>query len=746
MLVLLQLKYLILMPEAPPQPDTITTLAATLHEAAAASQQRRALILSGECEWCRSAAAGVVTLFPADQCLLISSQSAAEIQMITNREVFKHLGSEADLVIYDAHDGFDADAFGAVSGVIRGGGLLLLLTPPLNSWPSLPDPEAERLFSSAAGPSHFIQRFIAVAQQAEGVTIVEQGRDISIPTPQPEQPVVPAANKDLYRSDDQANAVAAIMKVARGHRHRPLVLVSDRGRGKSSALGMAAAQLIQNGLKRIIITGPRLDAAAAVFQHARRLLPDSRQTRGLIQTDTGRLEFMAPDELILTQPKADLVLVDEAAAIPGPLLSTLLSHHARIAFATTVHGYEGTGRGFALRFNKVLDAQTPGWQQLHLQQSIRWAEDDPMEQFVFNALLLDASIAAEAELEGIDCNACHREQLQREQLLRDETLLSQVFGLLVLAHYRTRPNDLRQLLDSPGLQIHILRHHNQVVAVALLIEEGEIDEALGKQVYLGHRRLHGHLLPQSLAFHAGMLEAPQLRYLRLMRIAAHPAVQGRGLGSRLVSEVAAGIDKNRYDCLGTSFGVTIELLRFWQRLQFLPVRLGLTREHSSGTHSLIMLQGISNSGREFTRETHARMQTQLPALLSDPLRDLDPQLAGLLLQDKHHPTSEIEPQDWQDIFSFAWANRGYEFCLAAIIKLVAQATADAACMSDLSVQQRCLLTTRVIQKRDWAETVAQCGLSGRGEAIRLLRETMQKMVARYCPTTTQKTIRQSLDL
>ncbi|MCG7973391.1 MAG: DUF1726 domain-containing protein, partial [Candidatus Thiodiazotropha taylori] len=36
--------------------------------------------------------------------------------------------------MYNAFSGFDPDAFGAVSGTLTGGGLLLLLTPSLDHW------------------------------------------------------------------------------------------------------------------------------------------------------------------------------------------------------------------------------------------------------------------------------------------------------------------------------------------------------------------------------------------------------------------------------------------------------------------------------------------------------------------------------------------------------------------------------------------------------------------------------------
>src|SRR5690606_42099695 len=52
----------------------------------------------------------------------------------------------------------------------------------------------------------------------------------------------------------------------------------------------------------------------------------------------------------------DLVIVDEAAQLPVALLQHLVLCHpdTPLAFATTTHGYEGTGRGYVLRFSKWL--------------------------------------------------------------------------------------------------------------------------------------------------------------------------------------------------------------------------------------------------------------------------------------------------------------------------------------------------------------------------------------------------------
>ena len=80
-----------------------------------------------------------------------------------------------------------------------------------------------------------------------------------------------------------------------------------------------------------------------------------------------------------------------------------------------------------------------------------------------------------------DSETCSRERLDRDALMDDETTLAQVFGLLVWAHYRTRPFDLRQMLDAPEVSVQVLRHGESIVATALVAEEGGLDAPLAHE-------------------------------------------------------------------------------------------------------------------------------------------------------------------------------------------------------------------------------------------------------------------------
>lgn len=86
--------------------------------------------------------------------------------------------------------------------------------------------------------------------------------------------------------------------------------------------------------------------------------PAKAATDVLAQFAGEKFRFIAPDALLASDEQADWLVVDEAAAIPAPLLYQLVSRFPRTLLTTTVQGYEGTGRGFA-EILRSLSAFTP---------------------------------------------------------------------------------------------------------------------------------------------------------------------------------------------------------------------------------------------------------------------------------------------------------------------------------------------------------------------------------------------------
>ncbi|WP_136066329.1 tRNA(Met) cytidine acetyltransferase TmcA [Modicisalibacter radicis] len=596
---------------------------------------------------------------------------AAGSSALPTRQARSRLGGEHDLVIVDALSpgaGFDPDAFGALAGTVRAGGLLVLLTPEawrdgrprpdadyarLAAWPHPPEALSARNLVRIArrlAASPLVLHWPAASPVPE-LTLPEA----SLPAPQP------AATDDCL-SHDQA---AAVRRLTRLRRRRPLVLSADRGRGKSSALGIAAARRLQAGEREVWLTAPRPAAIEPVFARLGEALPGGRREAHAFHAELAHgpvaVRFLAPDALseALDGPGIDprsppTLFVDEAAAIPAPLLGRWLAAFPRIAFATTVHGYEGTGRGFDLRFRARLDSETPDWRACRLEQPVRWGEGDPLETLTRELLLLDAEPADDAAVgAALDAGGLDYRELDRQALADDEAGLGELFGLLVQAHYRTTPGDLRQLLDGPELTLVAAYAGAHCVGVCVGQREGGFPPALAEAIHHGQRRPRGHLLAQSLAAHGGFRDAAEARWCRVLRVAVHPAARRLGIGSALIERLAASAAEAGDDYLGASFGAEPGLIAFWRAQGMVALRLGLSREASSGEHALMMARGIRPGVEDALHAWRTRFATLLPSLLSAELGELDAAVAMALLE-----TGEAPAVDAETLARLAWFAAG----------------------------------------------------------------------------------------
>src|SRR5690554_822812 len=623
------------------------------------------------------------------------------------------LGQEHDLIIFDALEAgaFDADALGALSGTLRAGGLLVLLTPLV--------PRDVTVVSA----SRYLARLLRQLAGAPGVACWHADDELQLPVLSESPGDAKARFTGSHDKDcltaDQAEAVARLVRL---RRRRPLVLTADRGRGKTAALGIACARLLAAGQTHILITAPRPEAIAALFERLMALRPGGqRQGNRFVEAGVGCVEFMAPDVLSDKLERGETggpgswLLVDEAAAIPAAMLGAWLTAFPRIVFATTVHGYEGSGRGFALRFRERLERQAPEWQQYHLAAPIRWRADDPLEPLVNQLLLLDAEPPAVVSLAPLVL-----QHWQQAQLVADEQTLRAVFGLLVQAHYRTTPGDLQRLLDERGLSITTLTSDGQVQAVCVSAAEGGFAPELAERVARGERRLPGHLLAQSLAAHAGSRQALTAHLRRVQRIAVHPERRREGLGRHLLEAECEAAREAGIDLLGASFGAEPGLLTFWQTLGFCTVRLGLSRETSTGEHDVMVAAPLSAEGSAIRAGLVRRFRSLLPALLAFELAALDPEVVLALLREGGSPP-RVE-DEWQDLADVAGARREPALARPALQALVWRAAQASPHESELA-----WLAGWAFQGRDLAWLAAQAGVTGRRQALARLRE----IVGRY---------------
>lgn len=633
--------------------------------------------------------------------LWLAAEDGANVRH--QRRAQDYLGQELDILVFDASQQFSADSLAAILGCLCAGGVLLLILP------------------AHTRQSRWQRRLLHIADQCamQSDAIEYWQSPQTLPQPQSAASTTPTAV-----TIDQLQAIMAIEQVLSGHRRRPLVITADRGRGKSAALGMAAAQLMQQGRKLIGLTAPSRASVVSVFKHAQQALPGARFEKEDLVWQERRLKFFAPDRLLLEQPVLDVLLVDEAAAIPMPMLALMLKHYSRMVFSSTVHGYEGSGRGFATRFRQLLDQRAPGWHSLSLSTPIRWAEDDPLEAFSFRALLLDAELAELDSSSLPSRSEWNCVEISADDLLANEAYCQQLSALLVQAHYRTRPSDLQMLLDHAELRLFVVLANQQLLACLWLVAEGPLNAELADAVYAGERRLKGQLLPQTLLAHAGLPDAGDYRYQRIVRIAVHPSVQRQGLGSQLLQHVEAQLDT---DLLGASFALSEPLLHFWLANDFQPVRLGVSVDHVSGHQALVMLKPVTDRGQAMLQRAQQRLTQQWPYLLTQSLRHLSVAEVVLVTAQLPLPQMPIDGLQLQEVEAFALRQRGLAFSQYSL-QCWLMSRINTAAFAALSQQQQTLLIRLFLQQWSQAELVESLALSGKKALVEQCRLAVQLLL------------------
>ncbi|MBU1618909.1 MAG: GNAT family N-acetyltransferase [Gammaproteobacteria bacterium] len=639
-------------------------------------------------------------LKPEGKSYWLGHEAPAGFTLLSAKQKQQWLGTECDLLVVDARHSVDWDLVAASSGCLKAGGLWLFVTETPDIWRQQPNPAAKRVLpyplDAAIYTGLFKQFWLEQLSEQRWVKLIE-GNSAVIPL-LPEV-MVSSKAEHPFRTTEQQHAVAAIYKVVTGHRRRPLVLTAHRGRGKSSALGLAAAQLAQQGKTDILLTGPSPVAVQTAFFIAANLLNEPYQP-GQNQLLKGVIRFVPVDVLLAEKQQNTVILVDEAAAIPTPQLQQLADLYSRLVFATTEHGYEGTGRGFQLRFQSYLQQHCPGFQKLHLHQPIRYQANDPLEQLIFKGFLLeqtDSGVTALQQPKVVSYPV--------KELLLQPQKLQQIFSLLSLAHYQTDVMDLWALLDNPALKIYTLEQAKQVIACALISFEGELDQELALAVAHGKRRVQGHLLAQSLAFHCLQPQLAEQKMARIQRIVVHPSVQIQGLGSQLLGFVLQDLLSQQY-LIGTSFGATLALVKFWQKAGFSPVKLSHQNEQASNEASVLMLYG------EQFRPLQQQFSRQLYWQLADKQRILDPALALLWAEP---PSIDITSLQNTELELFQAGLRPYELIETHLL-----------CWFNINHakvehQTALLLVQRLWQKQDWQQVSLASAKQKLPELCRLLK-------------------------
>lgn len=595
----------------------------------------------------------------------ISGESRVEFEFSVYEKSEKYLGTTVQFLVMDLTKDLKPNDVGRLVGIVEGGGLVVFLTPQWDEWdnyktifketltvPQFPEPRhvfiswiKKKLLSHDGIGIYDADNSKVIKKLTIDRELREYVRDIIIPRDK----LFPEEVYEHALTMDQVNVLRIIeyfYEKPKKESKKILVLTADRGRGKSCAIGIGLVGLLHLFRKvkprfRALVTSPSPSNVQSLMTLAMKVLDKLgyrydviKKSGNIVEVRGDRFSIEYWEPLVIPELKGDITVVDEAAGIHVPLLYKVLESHDRLIFSSTIHGYEGAGRGFSVRFLKRLKTmENIELYQYEMTEPIRYNYNDPVEEWQFKTLLLDAEPAEldERDLEDIKYKRLIYVKYDPIELFTNEEELRQLFGIYVLAHYRNEPDDLGMLADAPHHLIRAVKTTTGKVVCAIQIaQEGPIDSETANELLIGGK-IPGNIIPDRFLKHTRLLDFADTVGWRIVRIATHPVIQGKGVGSWALDKVFEEVKERGLDWLGSGFGVTEELLRFWIKNGFSVVHISPDRNPISGEYTILVLKPISDKVKKLVEIAKLEFKFKLLNSLSINYRELEPEVAYLMV-------------------------------------------------------------------------------------------------------------------
>jgi len=422
------------------------------------------------------------------------------------------------------------------------------------------------------------------------------------------------------------------------------------------------------------------------------------------------------------------------------MLYKIYNRFNKVIFSSTIHGYEGAGRGFSVRFLTTI-RKDPNVDLIEYEmiEPIRYALNDPVEKWLFDTFLLDAEPAPlnEEDLKNIDeMNVKYYIPDLEEFFLKREEELREFVGIYVMAHYRNNPNDLGMMMDAPHHIIRMLKlPSNKIVNAVDMAEEGPIPVEIRRKLLSG-LKLAGNIIPDRFIKHFKLLSFGDLKGIRIVRIATHPQVMNKGLGSYVLRKIEEEISGKGYDWIGAGFGASKELLNFWIKNNYIPIHISPDRNPISGEYTVIVIKPLSERAKKYILYAFNEFIIKLVNSLSSPYYDLEPTVAEMLLR-KYFVKKNmvIKPNltlvQKARLISYIMNEMTLETCMDAVKEVVSTYFYDLSSNAPtLSLKDKLLLISKILQSKNWRTTCKELGLDP-VFAMKKTREIIKILVKHY---------------
>ena len=546
--------------------------------------------------------------------LFVSTQ---DIRYVYYKETDKILGNTYGMCILQDFEAITPNLLARTIETVEGGGLVLLLLHGMKSLKQLYTLSMDihsryRTEAHSDVTARFNERFILSLGSCESCLVVDDelnvlpisgGKNVKqLPPPDLDEkspteqkleeikssladtkPVGPLVK--LAKTVDQAQALLTFIDaITEKTLQSTVALTAARGRGKSAALGVAIAAAVGHGYSNIFITSPSPENLKTLFEfvfkgfdaldyqdhHDYSIIQSTNPdfNKAIVRVNVTRqhrqtIQYIQPqDAHVLGQ--AEMVIIDEAAAIPLPLVKKLMGPYL-VFMASTINGYEGTGRSLSLKLISQLREQSrsglkPSDQstsqptsnrklkEITLSTSIRYSSGDPVEKWLNKVLCLDATLprrSSSLNTHGTpDPQSCQLLAVNRDTLFSfhpvSEKFLHSMLSLYVASHYKNSPNDIQLMSDAPAHHLYVLvppisessTSLPEPIVVIQIALEGQISKESVRHSLSRGQRPGGDLIPWLVSQQFQDDEFASLSGARVVRIATNPDYASMGYGAR----------------------------------------------------------------------------------------------------------------------------------------------------------------------------------------------------------------------
>lgn len=553
------------------------------------------------------------------------------IRYVYYKETEKILGNTFGMCILQDFEAITPNLLARTVETVEGGGLVLLLLKGMTSLKqvytlSMDIHSRYRTEAHNDVTARFNERFVLSLGGCDACLFVDDelnvlpisgGKNVKpLPPPDPEDEGKSQSKKELdeikdsladsqpvgslvqlARTVDQAKALLTFVDaIAEKTLRSTVTLTAARGRGKSAALGVAIAAAIAHGYSNIFITSPSPENLKTLFEfvfkgfdalnyldHVDYTIIQSTNpdfNKAIVRVNVHRqhrqtIQYIQPQDAY-TLGQAELLVIDEAAAIPLPLVKKLIGPYL-VFMASTINGYEGTGRSLSLKLiqqlrdqsrvipnvngndtnpaNRITSVSKNGenassrgraLREITLSEPIRYAQGDSVEKWLNKLLCLDATLpSSKLNIQGCPHpSKCELLHVNRDTLFSfhpvSEKFLHQMMALYVASHYKNSPNDLQLMSDAPAHQLFVLvppiDDDSPRLPEPLCVIQVALEGQISKQSVLNSlsrgQRAGGDLIPWLVSQQFQDEEFAGLSGVRIVRIATNPEYISMGYGSR----------------------------------------------------------------------------------------------------------------------------------------------------------------------------------------------------------------------